>query len=723
MRTHQRNKRIVFFDFSVKNTGDKECIITFGIYNSGLIKNGYTELISETVSPRETKQFEFELSAFEHLTDCTPTLDILGTATLESFTIYQKRLEKYTVIEGVINERSALPDPQQSDYPNCRFTARFAGNTILSGESCPKEIALIIEGFENYKSLETDSLKAGDKVQCLVIPFECIPEDQQSTQQADDLNLFMLDNYYVIDICRIKSYRENHLMPKSGIFFSDGNENYISLYERHINDPISQPLIDAQERSIQKDLQKMNLLLEGYDDDSVSCFNDQFAEEWEKEKKNDPNGYNRVGNYVWRNIDNSYWCLPEQYTLLSKPDELTQETIDSFVALKKACEVNGTQLIVSLVPDLYVVSSRVINKSFRNIIDYQTAIFVKQLSENGIESIYSADAIILNYNRYPFAFFYPSNGHPSDTTQDVITDILSERLKRYNFDKIPDFELFSEKQSPHVYGDNTKYLYPDNCDIGNNKAGISYTNREILYNGKTLLRSKDAQFITIGNSYQQTPMNHPDSVPTLLAFKLGTAVDWYRSGGQGPFSDVLMQFLTRADYFLKNKKVLIMYVGTDHLRSVNKSGCFLNIQYLDKTRLILNNKKCISHFIPESNTKDESFENETIWGSLSNMDKSCFSIKESGETLYTLALNQYNNSTIDDSKPIICVVPAACLPQTSCKLCINNQTQTIPSFFWLNESKFFSLAFELPAGTREITIKAEGNSGTLFVIKDIQIWQ
>ena len=664
----------------------------------------------------ETKSAEGEL-----VPAAIPVVTAEESVKLNEFAIFLSNV-KTTVVEGEIVERSGLPDPQKSDYPNCRFTVHFNGNSVKSGEPCPKELSLIVEGFEDYRVLSNNDIKIGDKVKCTIIPFDKLPEEFQSTQQSDDLELFLLESYYVVDIRPIKSYSDDPFMPKSGLFFSAGNKDYVSIYERHINPPISQDIIDAQNRSIAEDLKQMNALLEEYDDDRYKELNDSFNKAWMAEKLKDPEGYNRVKGIVWRQIDNSFWCLPNNYSFLSKPDMLTQNSLDCFAALKKACEVNGVQLIVSLVPQLYVISSRVINNSFRGVADIQTATFVKQLSEIGVETIYPSEAIVRNYNRYPFAFFYPDNGHPSDTTQDVITDILVERLTRYGFKSELAPDLFSVRQSPHVYGTNEKYLFPENCDIGDNKAGKPYTNREILYADKQIPLSKDAQFITIGNSYQQTPMNSPDSVPTLLSYKLKTTVDWYRIGGYGPFSDIIIQLLTRADFFLKNKKALILYVGTDHLRYTNNTGTILNLANLDKARVLLNKKKLITHFIPVSNT-NEDFNDSESWGTLSSAEKSCFSIKDNDESIFSIRIDQGNDAVIDNSKPLVCIIPSACFPQTSCSLCVNGQTHLIPSFYSRYESKFFNLSFELPAGTSEIMINAEGKIGTKFVIKDIQLWQ
>ena len=93
---------------------------------------------------------------------------------------------------------------------------------------------------------------------------------------------------------------------------------------------------------------------------------------------------------------------------------ISKENLAALLSLKKMLESNGVQLIVSIVPYLYDIAARVINAQFRDVPDYQMAILVKQLSEAGIETLYASDEIIANSEKYPFAFFFPSNYHPSD---------------------------------------------------------------------------------------------------------------------------------------------------------------------------------------------------------------------------------------------------------------------------------------------------------------------
>lgn len=269
------------------------------------------------------------VNSIEHPPAPIPVISEEEAKRINTFAIFLSTVPK-TVVEGEILERSELPDPRKSDYPDCRFTVHFNGNCIKSGKSCPKELILVVNGFENYRILPNNTLKKGDKVQCAIFPFDLLPDDFQSTQQVDDLDLFLLERYYVLDIVKIDNYSDNELIPASGIFFSDENADYISIFERQINPPISQSLIDAQKCSIQDDLRRMSNLLAEYDDKKIRTINETFSIVWEAEKRKDLPNRNRVRGVVWRSKNNSFWALPESYTLLSKHSLLTPNTLRTY---------------------------------------------------------------------------------------------------------------------------------------------------------------------------------------------------------------------------------------------------------------------------------------------------------------------------------------------------------------------------------------------------------
>lgn len=365
------------FELTIKNNSDKESEITFGVHNFGILKNGYKHLISETLHSKEEKTIEAELSVFEQLASIAPTISVKGNITLSDLTIYRKDHDDFSIIEGEIVERSTLPDPKDTDYPDCRYTAHFMGNAILSGMPCNKELALSIDGFLNKKILPTNSLKAGDKIKCAIVSVDSIPEELASIQEADDLSLFTLDSYLVTTYAKITSYTDftrnyNALVP----FKSDSFE-FKSVFDQGFNTPIPDRVREAQKKQIEQDLENANKMI-SYLKENGEEIEERFQKAWDVEKRRYSDGYNTIKSkngivfLYWRNIDNSFWCLPPTYKLISKtPHELPQDKINAVVAFKDFLESNGIQLIVSLVPDRYAISSRVINRDFRDIPELQ----------------------------------------------------------------------------------------------------------------------------------------------------------------------------------------------------------------------------------------------------------------------------------------------------------------------------------------------------------------
>ena len=633
---------------------------------------------------------------------------------LNDFVIFLSTV-KTTVVEGEITERSELPDPQKSDYPNCRFTAHFNGNSIKSGEECPKEFVLIVEGFLGYSVLSENDIKQGDKIECSIIPFERLPTEYQETQQSDDLNLYLLERYYATSIQVIKSFNDNADFPNSGIFFSDSDEEYISIFDRHVNPPISKEINENQNNEIQKTLKRMQSLLEDYSESRISEINKDFHEAWEIEKEKDASGFNRVvfngQKLVWRNIDNTFWSLPEEYTFLSQPVNLKPDTLACFSALNNACKSNGVHFMVSFVPNRDVISARVINSQFNDIPDLQTATYVKQLSEIGVECVYCSDIIVHEYKRFPHAYMYPTDPHPADTAQDVITDILTNKLYRYSLDQEfePDSEVFVKAYKECV-------VWPDNCDIGNNQVGEAYEYRSVSCKFSKDV-PKDSEIMLIGNSFANLPLNATHS---LLQYKLRSRVESYKLASLGPFSEIIFQLISRPDYFLKNKRVLIMQVGTDHLTAANNLNIMLNIEHVDEDRLLLNGKRRVTQlFSREMETDNEYVER---WGNLSVDKRNIFKIGPNRH-VEIISLDLEKEGSLDLSKDMVLVVPSTCRANTSATLFVNNISKQIHCSNETDTAKFFNLSFKLPAGTKRVDIKAEGKPNISLAIKNIQIWQ
>ncbi len=688
--------------------------IELGLREHGSINPG--QHVLQTIRPSSGKQetYTFDVGVMDQYNTFEPMIAVQGKVLLHRMRVYRKPVAEITSVEGEITECSHLPNPKDSDYPDCRFSAHFIGNSIKAGDPCSRELALVIDGFKNYKLLDMAKIKPGDKIRCTLIPFSKLPDRMKTTQQVDELNLFSLDNYYVLSMSVIRTYSDTSLNPSSGILWSEGNSSYISIFERHINSPIPGVLKEAQQANIEKDLARMNVMLADFNN-CREGLNRQFQEIWTKEKNKDAPGYNRIGSFVWRNINGSFWCLPEKYWFIGNYQEISEENLAALLSLKKTLESNGVQLIVSIVPNLYDIAARVINPQFRDIPDYQMAILVKQLSEAGIETLYASDEIIANSEKYPFAFFFPSNYHPSDTCQDALASVMAARLERYHFPQNMKSADFSFIQIPNPLS--TDYLFPANCDIGNHKAGTSYTSREVRYCGKVLQKDPQSAIKVLGNSFIQYPMKDPESYPTLLASKIRYGVDWYRISGDGPMTTIIQNIFTNPTAFLAGKKVIILHMGIPHLLSKIQ---WSDLSVMDRAQQLLSGRRLIRN-ADISGQKISLSEKYEIWvKNWENLtDKKEFSCLDDKP----LKIAEISLNDIDPEKEMICVIPAVVFPGPGIvTLMVNGYPQNIPSCYG-GLIRWSHVIFQLPAGTKSLEITAAGTSDAAFAIRNIMIYQ
>jgi len=552
-----------FADFFLNMTicgGMRPSTVSVSVAHVGMLYGGDERLLQKieiAAGEKRTVQlpihFDFVNNSFRIC------FKISGDVSLQNMLLSGRFLDMsekgFSCVEGTLEACSAIPDPKKSDYPDCRFTCHFMGKCITAGCPCPRELQLVLDGFRNYRLLGTKNLKAGDKVRCIILPYEKLPENRKSTQQADDLDLISLDSYYVARIEKIVDFSASDIIP-----FTQTEEKYISVFERNFNPPVSAELDKMQQDAIAADLTKINAMLEGWDREKIKQTNEAFQKAWAAEKAKDKPGYNRVKvggqTYVWRNVENSFWALPENYLFCYGYTSLNPKNLEALVALRDFLHANGCQFIVSLVPHLYDISARIMNPDSRHIPDFLSAFTAQELLKNGIETIYHSDELIKNYNRCPLAFDYPHDVHPSDTCQNVAAELVAEKIRRYGFARELDPDKFSTVLSDYWRKDETS-RWPSACDIGNNQPGTPYLCHRVLYDGKPIRPVSKSPILVIGNSFIQTPAPMPEAFPALLASKLFVGISAKRVNADGPLLVIPHNLMKDPEGYLKGKKVVL----------------------------------------------------------------------------------------------------------------------------------------------------------------------
>ncbi|MBP5233635.1 MAG: hypothetical protein J6333_09530, partial [Planctomycetes bacterium] len=538
-----------------------------------------------------------------------------------------------------------------------------------------------------------------------------------------DLNLFSLASYYAIDVRKINEFSDLPGTPASGIAFTDASDKpYVSVFERHVNPPIKEEFRKAQQKAIAQELQKIEAMLTPYTPEKIAELRQKFTQAWEAEKATDPPNYNRVvrgkTEYVWRNVENSFWALPTNYRLPEyQENPIAPYNLEALIALRDFLEANGCQFLISPVPGFQEIAARVINPEFRTLPDFQTAYMARQLLKHGIETFYPSQTLIDNFNRYPWAFFFPHNPHPSDTTQEVMTDIVAKRIAyRYHFPETIDHTLFSIKLSPHVYGeDNKQYWFPSNCNVGMNTPNTPFRCRQILCDGKAPVSDMGSPILVIGNSYMQTPMLKPDSFPSLLSSKLNIDIQQFRvSGTMGPTTTITQQLFSSPETTLLNKKLLILAVSTWHLCT---PSAFNNIREMDGLAKCMSGKTLISAFPLKPNIYANNTKINTFYISSLPTAPNFFEIPKTG----TITLADAAIANIDSHKPAIVVIPTALDSRQSAKYVVNDKNVSITTCS--RRYPHLNAFCELPAGTDRLKVELVGEPGTILSIRSIQVYQ
>ena len=652
-------------------------------------------------------------------------LSIKGDIKISKIALYPLKNiadEFQSIIEGEISAISRIPNVKKSNYPNCYYTAEIKVHNILSGQAVPRLVELVIPAFYNYKLTPFVILKKGDKLQLRICPFEKIPEKAKSIQQADDLATFELEKYFVIGSKKLKSFSRI-----TGIVnYADGVK-YDSGFEKSINPPISREAEKTKGKAIAQELKYINAKLKeinGKEKQINEAFNKSWAETRKKYDYLTSEEFTKEDKKtLWGKIGNGFFALPEKYTLIPEKRNYLDENIEALKMLKEYLNAQGVQFIIQVIPSIYSVAARVFNPQYAKYIDYESAKVTKELLDNGIEAIYTTDAIVKRAKDYQFCFFYPDNGHPAYGCQDVITDLVLKHLER--FDLKPDLEkkYFSLKWGLGTY--DIRYKYPENVDIGTNKANTPILTRHILYKNKFLKFSHNSEVLVIGNSYIQTPMKE-GSYSSLLAMKTlylpdNCSIGNSDMGNYGPAYSIPIKLLKKKEQYLSGKKICILPISVEYLTNQK----IVNLKDIDSLLKNLNNRREIyKHRIISQNVSLKPFNEyrRSWWLEFMNINP------DAKQLQFKTRNRIYNITSFDvpekmQKKEVVVLVKMIMFPKCNGQLIINGISNFLASR--LKNSEWQVITRMLPANTKKVEIDFKGTNrdNVVIAIDKISVYQ
>ncbi len=457
-------------------------------------------------------------------------------------------------LEGQILQVSSLPIPEKSDYPDCNYTVLFKVENILSGDSeFPPEIILVIPGFRNRKLLPDSIYTTGQRLRIKTELFDKIPENIRQIQQADRINSFDFDYYYLWEGQRTDQRSKIVQLPVN-------NKNkLLSPSPRAINLPITEQderAVQLRKQAIKKDLDRINQLLakNGGDFkkwyDSLSTVRKQYNEKIKnKESKWVGDSYFSASAY------DGQWGHATNY-------------VEAIIQLNQFLKEKGIDLIVLRVPykgeicsDLFV--SEMKERDF--VLNPYLLKLNKDLLEANVEVIDMLPLAISDRFKYPLMYWYQNDDlHPSNGMAWTIASILSERLKRYGFTRKDNFSLVIDTAPP--YGVNQNFSYPKGNPNFNSRCTTLIDC--VLYDSSSsrlqLSEENDSPCLIIGDSFIDRPAGHLGAgIPHYLAYKTGVIPNWVlRAGGANMMGKTMA--LKKEDFF-KKRKVCIFIFSPDTL--------------------------------------------------------------------------------------------------------------------------------------------------------------
>ncbi|MFZ2653615.1 MAG: hypothetical protein WAX69_01745 [Victivallales bacterium] len=475
-------------------------------------------------------------------------------------------IESACFVEGKLTRVSKLPDPAKSNYKNCYFTTELEILNIISGTASADRIILVLPGFYDRKLTSESNYKVGDLLRLKIVPFDSLPQEAQSIQQADELENFALDIYFASQGEKLDKLPAGlTLVPPSSKRIS-----YVSGFEKPLNPPLPQALLDARKVAIQHDLDSVKVKLNIVENDKLKLISN-FERDWElKQKELVPVGT----GFRWGKVGRGYFTLSDKYNPFLAPD-WNGTALPALKSLNEYLTFHNIQLIVVVIPDMFQVSSRALMPKYAPYADQNSLNVVRTLLENDIEAIDISGALVEKAKDYPLMFFYDkiSDSHPEYGVVDIATDILVQRLSRFD-GIVQGMRMPTDRFSLIDAANPIGRVWP--VDSGTYKAGDIVLTKKVLFDGEEVnLKDKTSPFLLLGNSYSGMP--GWGAFSCFAGMKTGIVPYHCSVSGAGLGMIIPKWLLARRELLLKGKKVCFMPVGVNHL-----SRAWLDVKELDK---------------------------------------------------------------------------------------------------------------------------------------------
>ena len=461
------------------------------------------------------------------------------------------------LVQVQIISESTIPDPKSAPYPECNYTLYAKGRKILSGYPIEPEFMLVARAFTDRQKAAGSQLKSGKSYLVEIVPYESLTDAEKSVFQADDLQLFHLEAFFVKRIVEADKNLPDAEIP----FKTDKEESSEPIL------PVNPPLPDDFAEARRDDMRRMSELVDRRlaeigDEAQRNKINADYESRYlERVKQLQAAGMVMFGGKaLFYNGRNFYFRSPRPNArfLANWFTRLCPVNLEALKQFQSFLNYHHVQLIVHPLPvGSQIAAHRIIDDFPYG--EYDTLLMTKFLLDNGIEAVYSGDRLIDEADKYEF--LYQPDEHPAEGAQIILTKHLAEILeKRLGKTLRRDAaEAFSTDHSPRIGGQK----FPSHVNIGPHKAGETILCQRVLYRGKADFLNPQAEILVIGNSHIQHPTKEL-AYPAWLSKHLNYRVAGLMQSGYGPVT-TLINRLGNQPEDLRGKKVVILALPVMHL--------------------------------------------------------------------------------------------------------------------------------------------------------------
>jgi len=440
------------------------------------------------------------------------------------------------VVEGQLSQVSKLPPAKDNPYPDCYYTSVIEISQIVSGQSVPKRVALVLPGFFSREYAPEAHYKTGDKVRATIVPSASMPDKVRQTQQADEIEDVDLDFFFPEQISLIQEFQA----IKSPVPFADKNQKAIELPNLL---PIDLDARAARQETMRHDLEEIDRLLAKYGGDwdkwynSLSSFRAKYKGQFEAKAQ--------------RWIGDSFFSAGQ----IDDGKIYSPDFIKSVIAFKNYLAARNIDLILVRVPkkgevvdDLFATSppDQVFNpyllRMYKELLEADVEVITNVISEAKEDRL-----------KYPLMYWYQdfSEVHPAEGISWVIAKEFAKRVNRYDRVRAAPKKAFALKEV-------TKGIkWPDGHSKFSSRDDIPFLG--VMDNSGRPLQLKQATgspVLIVGSSFITFPsLGQGASIPHYFANVTGLIPDILQRNG----SDLVVQrnIAREGNDFIRNRSVCL----------------------------------------------------------------------------------------------------------------------------------------------------------------------